>query len=196
MAATQQSIVNKKWLEMMINSPIKKRRKATNISTDNCLAGELCWQQEEEMILDEEKVNTGRCHSCKSPCHYTCLYEKKIDGHNSELYRTKCYQSEVVQAKDASVTFAELLKSKPNSRQEKRAISIATDCKKICGQLHSSIKADNDSQQVLCLGKEKELLYSKKSKRMGGTEWGVFFRKKTWYTEVKSHTGGSYFVVW
>ena len=48
-----------------------------NISTDKCLAGELCQQQEEEMILDGEKVNTGRCHICKSPCHYTCLYEKK-----------------------------------------------------------------------------------------------------------------------
>ena len=93
-----------------------------NVSTDKCLAGELCLQQQEAMILDGEKVNAGRCHSCKSPCHYTCLYEKKLDGHDSEVYCTKCYQNVVVQAKDASVTFAELLKSKPGLRQEKRAI--------------------------------------------------------------------------
>ena len=73
------------------------------------------------MIFDGEKVNAGRCHSCNSLCYHTCLYEKKLDGHGSEVYCTKCYQNKVVQAKDASVTFAELLKSKPGLPNERRA---------------------------------------------------------------------------
>ena len=61
MAATKQSInATKERLELLIKSPSQKRRKTTLISTDKTLGGELCWQQEENMILERESVNTGR----------------------------------------------------------------------------------------------------------------------------------------
>jgi hypothetical protein len=77
MAATEQSIsATTERLTLLMETPSRKRRKTTHISTDKCLAGELCRQQEEDMILEGERVNADRCHNCQNPCHYTCLHEK------------------------------------------------------------------------------------------------------------------------
>ena len=126
-ANTQQSIeAKKKCLQNSLKSLIRKKRKITNNCIDMCFAGELCHQQKEEMILEGES-KASKCHSCTRPCHYTCIYEKKTDGKDSELFCSKCYQKEVVQAKDASVLFADLLKSAPDLHPKRLAISIAND---------------------------------------------------------------------
>ena len=187
MAATEQSIdAEKKRLHKMITSPIRKKRKITNKSTEKCLAGELCRQQEEVMIFDGEKVNAGRCHSCKSPCHYTCLYEKKLDGLGSEVYCTKCYRNVVVQAQDASVTFDELLKSKTGSRPERRAINIAIDCKKFVDNFILQSKLTMTVDEFYAWEKEKDAFYSKNPKKNKRIDWGVYFREKTRYLQKKT----------
>ena len=58
---------------------------------------------------------------------HACM--KKI-GDVSEVYCIRCYQTDVVQALDASVTFEELLQSKADGPSQTRGISIAGDCKK------------------------------------------------------------------
>ena len=116
------------------------------------------------MILNGEKVNAGRCHSCRSPFHYTCLYEKKLDGQCSEVYCSMCYRNVVVQAQDASVTFDELLKYKTCSRPERGAINIAMDCKKFVDNFIHQSKLTMTVDQFYAWEKEKDAFYSKKPK--------------------------------
>ena len=166
MAAMEQSIeAKKKQLHKMITSPIQKKRKNTNKSTEKCLAGELCWQQQEVMIFDGEKQNAGRCENCKSPCHFTCLYEKKMDGQGSLVYCTKCYRIVVVQAQDASVTFDELLKTTTDSRMERRAINIAKDCKKFVDNFIHQAMLKMTVDQYYAWVKQKDGFYNKKPKK-------------------------------
>ena len=101
------------------------------------------------------------------------------------MYCTKCYQNEVVQAKDASVTFAELLKSTAAVRPERRAISIVTDCKKFVDNFIHQCKMTRTIDQYYAWEKENKLRYNKSQKRKSQMEWGVFFGEKTQYLAEK-----------
>lgn len=111
-----------KRFEHLLNSPIKKRQKKSNITTDKCFAGEICRQQEEGMVFEGETANAMLCHSCQNPYHYTCLYERKM-GDLTDVYCTKCYRTEVGQATNALVTFEQLLQSTTLTQKEREGAS-------------------------------------------------------------------------
>ena len=117
---------------------------------------------------------------------HVCMRKNWMTSHDSEVYCTKCYQNEVVQAKDVSVTFAELLKSTLALHPERRAISIATDCKKFVDNFILQSNLTMTVDKFYAWEKEKELLYSKKPKRMVEPNGVCSFAKKhdTWHRKI------------
>ena len=193
---TEKSIeAEKKRLQDSLKSPVRKKRKITNISNEKCFADELCRQQEKPMIMEGDSVNACKCHSCSRPCHYTCIYEKTTEGKESEFFCSKCYQKEVVHAKDASVLFADLLKSATDHRPKRIAISIANDCKKFVNNFIRESTLSMMVDEFYAWDKEKRLSFKKKKKTLqhqGGKkqltslDMNLYLREKDEYLAKKN----------
>jgi hypothetical protein len=165
LAATFQSINSTtERLREMINSPRKKRKKNMELSGTKCFAGDLCRQQQDEVVLDGKTANGEKCHVCQQACHYTCLYKRQTEE-KIEVYCTRCFRKDVVQVEDASVTFEELLCSNKTRRGKAKTIPIAGDCKKFVDNYLREHRMEMTSGQYLLWIDEKNRYLKKKENK-------------------------------